>query len=156
MTSYTICYCTFMHVALFNVSYKSCNKFLAEGCKDVTSEKFRCNRVYSDWRHNILQYCRFLKRVINGRWHWFGFSDRFSLWSLGHHRRHIEMHYIGCAKIKINGTRTDVITHQLPSLLYPTILNCFHLVSNVCFCSILEHFTVLLVKFKWFFNDCSE
>ena len=30
---------------------------------------------------------------------------------LGNHRRHTEMHYVDCAKIKTNGTRTDVITH---------------------------------------------
>ena len=33
------------------------------------------------------------------------------LWLLGDHRQHTEMHYGGFAKIKTNGTQTDVITH---------------------------------------------
>ena len=33
------------------------------------------------------------------------------LWSPNDHRRHTEMHYVGCAKIKTNITQTDVITH---------------------------------------------
>ena len=33
------------------------------------------------------------------------------LWSLGNHRQHAEMHYVGFAKIKTNGTWTDIITH---------------------------------------------
>ena len=33
------------------------------------------------------------------------------LWSLGDHGQHTEMQNVGVAKIKTNGTRTDVITH---------------------------------------------
>ena len=36
------------------------------------------------------------------------------LWSLGNHRQHrqhTELHYVGCAKIKTNGTQVDVITN---------------------------------------------
>ena len=33
------------------------------------------------------------------------------LWLLGDHRQPTEMHYVGCAKIKTNGTQVDVITN---------------------------------------------
>jgi hypothetical protein len=39
---------------------------------------------------------------------------------------HTEMHYVGCAKIKTNGTRTDGITHWLPSLVRILICTSFN------------------------------
>ena len=40
-----------------------------------------------------------------------GSVTSYRLWSLGDHRQHTEMHYVDWAKMKTNGTRTDVITY---------------------------------------------